>query len=44
MRHDNEDLIRNRQRSRALVTAVLLGAFAVLTFAIAIVKISGAHQ
>ncbi len=37
--HDDEDLIRRRQRSRAMVTAWLLGAFVILMFAIAIVKI-----
>jgi len=36
---DDEDLIRRRQRSRALVMAWLLGAFVILMFAIAIVKI-----
>jgi len=35
-----EEQIRARQKSRALVTAVLLGGFVVLIFAIAIVKIS----
>lgn len=35
----DDDLIRQRQRGRAIVTAVLLGLFVVLVFAIAIVKI-----
>jgi hypothetical protein len=34
-----QDLIRQRQRSRSIVTAVLLGLFVVLVFAISIVKI-----
>ena len=38
MPHD-EELIRARQRSRARVLALLLGAFVVLMFAISIVKI-----
>ncbi|MDF2604498.1 MULTISPECIES: hypothetical protein [Sphingomonas] len=36
---DDRDLIRRRQKSRAVVMAVLLGAFVVLVFAISIVKI-----
>lgn len=36
----DEDLIRRRQRSRAVVMAVLLGLFVILTFAISIVKIT----
>jgi hypothetical protein len=36
---DDEDLIRRRQRSRAIVMAWLLGAFVILMFGIAIVKI-----
>lgn len=36
---DRTDLIRARQRSRATVMAVLLGAFVILIFAISIVKI-----
>lgn len=35
-----EELIRARQRSRALVMALLLGAFVVLVFAISIVKMT----
>ncbi|WNO53383.1 hypothetical protein [Stakelama saccharophila] len=35
----DEKLIRQRQRGRARVTAILLGAFVVLLFAIAFVKI-----
>ena len=36
---DDRDLIRRQQKSRAVVMAVLLGAFVVLVFAISIVKI-----
>lgn len=39
MRRDDEDLVRRRQRSRAIVMALLLGAFVVLVFAITMVKI-----
>ena len=34
-----EELIRKRQRERALLTALLLGAFVVLVFGISIAKI-----
>jgi hypothetical protein len=40
MTPDDEALYRRRQRDRARVMAWLLGAFVVLVFAIAIVKIS----
>jgi hypothetical protein len=36
---DDEELIRRRQKSRATVMALLLGAFVILVFAISIVKI-----
>ncbi|MEN2787669.1 hypothetical protein ACFOKI_00240 [Sphingomonas qilianensis] len=36
---NNDDLIRARQRSRATVMAVILGAFVILVFAISIAKI-----
>lgn len=39
MRQDDEDLVRARQRSRAIVMAVLLGLFVILVFAISLVKI-----
>ena len=39
MRHDEEELIRQRQRSRSLVLALLLGALVILIFAVSIVKI-----
>lgn len=38
-RHDDE-LIRKRQRERAKVTAILLGLFVVLMFAITIAKMT----
>jgi hypothetical protein len=39
MTPDEQDLIRRRQRGRARVMALLLGAFVILIFAIAITKI-----
>ncbi len=36
---DEQDLIRKRQRGRSIVMALLLGAFVILMFGIAIVKI-----
>ena len=36
---DDEDLIRARQRSRSIVLALLLGAFVILMFFVAIAKI-----
>ncbi|MCW6534992.1 hypothetical protein [Sphingomonas lycopersici] len=39
MKRDEEDLIRQRQKGRAIVMAVLLGGFVLLVFAITIVKI-----
>ncbi len=43
MKHDDkregEDLIRQRQKGRAIVMALLLGGFVLLVFAITIVKI-----
>jgi len=38
----DQELIRQRQRSRSLVTGLVLGALAILIFAIAIVKMTGA--
>ena len=35
----DDDLIRARQRSRALVLALILGAFVILVFVISIAKI-----
>lgn len=39
MTPDEQELIRQRQRSRARVMALLLGAFVILIFAIALTKI-----
>ncbi|WP_269801934.1 MULTISPECIES: hypothetical protein [unclassified Sphingomonas] len=39
MTPDEQDLIRHRQKSRARVMALLLGAFVILVFAIALTKI-----
>ena len=39
----DQDAIQARQRSRAKVMALLLGAFVILDFAISIVKIQIAH-
>ena len=36
---DHDDLVRRRQQGRALVLALLLGAFVVLIFLITIAKI-----
>jgi hypothetical protein len=41
---DSTDLIRARQRSRARIMGVLLGAFVILVFAISIVKIQIGHS
>ena len=38
MTDPNEDEIRRRQKVRAIITAVLLGAFVVLVYAITIAK------
>jgi len=40
---DETEVVRARQRSRAVVMAVLLGLFVVLVFAISIVKIQLGH-
>ncbi len=39
MKNDDKDLIRRRQKSRAIVMALLLGAFVILVFLISLVKI-----
>ena len=36
--NDRDDEIRRRQRSRAVIMAILLGAFVVLVYAITIAK------
>ncbi|HVJ00263.1 MAG TPA: hypothetical protein VM657_14490 [Sphingomonas sp.] len=43
-RRDDEDLIRQRQRSRSIVLALLLGAFVILMFFIAIAKIKAGYS
>jgi hypothetical protein len=40
MTHDEEEVIRKRQRERSRVLAILLGLFVVLIFAITIAKMS----
>jgi hypothetical protein len=40
MTHDEEEVIRKRQRERSRVLAILLGAFVVLMFAITIAKMT----
>jgi hypothetical protein len=40
MTPDDQDLVRARQADRAKVTALLLGAFVVLMFAITIAKMA----
>jgi hypothetical protein len=40
MTHDEEEIIRKRQRERSRVLAILLGLFVVLMFAITIAKMS----
>jgi hypothetical protein len=41
MTPQEQDLIRKRQRSRSIVTGLLLGALAILFFAITIAKLVG---
>lgn len=43
MTPEEEALLRARQKSRALVMAVILGALAVLFFAVTIAKIKAGH-
>lgn len=40
---DHDDLVRARQRSRAIVMAVALGAFVVLVFAVSIARIKAGN-
>ena len=40
MTPEEQDLIRTRQRTRAIIMALLLGAFVVLVFAISWVRIT----
>lgn len=41
MTPEDQDLIRARQRTRALVLALLLGGFVILMYAISIIKMTG---
>lgn len=43
MTPEEQDQVRARQKSRAIVTGLLLGALVLLFYAIAIAKISGGH-
>jgi hypothetical protein len=40
MTHDEEEVIRKRQRERSRLLAILLGAFALLMFGITIAKMT----
>ena len=40
MTHDEDEVIRKRQRERSRLLAILLGAFVVLMFAITIAKMT----
>jgi hypothetical protein len=40
MTEPNQDEIRRRQRSRAIIMALLLGAFVILVYAISIARMS----
>jgi len=40
MTHDEEEVIRKRQRERSRLLAILLGAFVILMFAITIAKMT----
>ncbi len=44
MTPDEQDLIRQRQKSRAIVMALLLGAMVVLIFAVSWAKIKAGHH
>ena len=43
MTPEEEKQVRSRQKSRALVTGLLLGALVIIFYAITIAKISGGH-
>jgi hypothetical protein len=43
MMPDDEDLVRRRQRDNARVTALILGGFVILVFAITIAKMAFAQ-
>lgn len=44
MTQNDDDLIRARQRSRAIVMAIALGAFVILVFAVSIAKIKAGYM
>ncbi|MDB5712101.1 MAG: hypothetical protein JWL96_4171 [Sphingomonas bacterium] len=44
MTPDDQELIRQRQKSRAIVMALLLGAMVVLIFAVSWAKIKAGHH
>lgn len=43
MTPEEDEQVRSRQRSRAIVTGLLLAALVILFYAITIVKIGGGH-
>ncbi|WP_375391609.1 hypothetical protein [uncultured Sphingomonas sp.] len=43
MTPDDEDLVRGRQKGRAIVMALILGGFVLLVFFISIAKIRQGH-
>lgn len=43
MTPEEDDQVRVRQKSRAIVTGLLLGALVILFYAITIAKIGGGH-
>ncbi|HEX7877235.1 MAG TPA: hypothetical protein VF489_11700 [Sphingobium sp.] len=43
MTPEEEEQVRSRQKSRAILTGVLLAALVILFYAITIAKISGGH-
>ncbi|HJT41341.1 MAG TPA: hypothetical protein VJ762_13505 [Sphingobium sp.] len=43
MTPEEDDQVRARQKSRAIVTGLLLGALVILFYAITIAKIGGGH-
>lgn len=43
MTPEEEEQVRSRQKSRAVLTGVLLAALVILFYAITIAKISGGH-
>lgn len=43
MTPEEDDQVRSRQKSRAIITGLLLGALVILFYAITIAKIGGGH-